>query len=1044
MEKYTVKEIREYLEKIIEERPDTIIDGKKVNRGSGKNKNDLGVYVLKIQSETGYNIDNVIKNITEKKNKNIGGNVVDTKDTKDTNKDINKDINKEKNKDSEEKNRGKESKKKESKEKDVREKNKEKESKEKDRREENKEKETRNKEGKKEEENKIIGEKYEKKEGIKIFEAKQKIIEVDAIMMGKWYKYKNEIYIGDKCIEVEGKPLVCEMKKGYEEINMETNMEKYKNSKKYSEIEKINKIVENNRWKIIDKYVKALLTGNDFWIAKVVEFVEEIVIDYKNKGENEKEKERIEDDSIVEEYIEDKSKLILKKLDDYYVERHIRLLMEGKQEAVTMMRRNIFYTKEYYNRLYDAYCVGNNFELLKKIYQNPEDFMIDIFPLENKLHPFLEGNQYFVEKRSLINSSIFNYNKSGFGVDKYVSFLQLSDDKLYNKSLPKNFYKFYDNLYLTLKNKIWLDILNETIDTMSSFQSFDKDYICDMIYIYQKQFNITFNPKQKECIYKLFSSSWKLYTICGYAGTGKSEITLFINYVLSKHNNSKVLFCTPTNSQYSSISQRLKDKQLDMLLYSLDNIYSVDLSSFVHPPIYSLFSKYKKLLSELVDYHLQSSSISVNSVNSINSINSINSSDISDINYDSDGSENSDHYEYNEIFINQDQDKYNIQKHRTYNSDKIKQYYNKIKINAKIDETDDIFINTIIQDKDNFNMLLKCYYLKTINLIGTIHSQILRKKLNNQHCDISIYDESGMVDLGLFVTHLFKFKKPGILVGDDLQLNPISGYSLFNILVSNSYNYSNFSKLDHVERCSNGDLRNNIMNITHNIPLNLHTQNSDFIYYHKDNDLYLLSLIDNFIKSSGSFAIILPRSSFNQYDENFKTRISSKIGSYSKDLVDLINNYSYFTLFNKKFDINNLSIGSQVKLKQKVIFDDFELGKHQIGVITHLLKDSYTVSFNSRSVDIHKKYLELSYCLTTNISQGSEFDNVLYICNIALGYHDKSNLYVAISRAKKSFQVYDSTSCFSQLSLKTKRIFSGVYPNETPVFIAFKCYLSLS
>src|SRR3989338_8299881 len=550
---------------------------------------------------------------------------------------------------------------------------------------------------------------------------------------------------------------------------------------------------------------------------------------------------------------------------------------------------------------------------------------------------------------------------------------------------------------MTRHNLSSLNCKNETLNTMPSFESFDKDYIRDMIYIYEKQFNITFNPKQKECIYKLFSSSWKLYTICGYAGTGKSEITLFINYVLSKHNDTKVLFCTPTNSQYSSISQRLKDKQLDMLLYSLDNIYSVDLSSFVHPPIYALFSKHKKMFSEIVDYYLQSSSISINSNNS---------SDIINICDDSD-SDNSDICDIS-------------------------------------DETDDIFINTIIQDKDNFNMLLKCYYLKTINLIGTIHSQILRKKLNNQHCDISIYDESGMVDLGLFVTHLYKFKKPGILVGDDLQLNPIAGYSLFNILVSDSYNYSNFSKLDHVERCSHGDLRNNIMNITHNVPLNLHTENSDFIYYHKDNDLYLLSLIDSFIRSSGSFAIILPRSSFNQYDENFKTRISSKIGSYSKDLVDLINNYSYFTLFNKKFDINSLSIGSQVKLKQKVIFDDFELCKHQIGVITHLLKDSYTVSFNSRSVDIHKKYLELSYCLTTNISQGSEFDNVLYICNISLGYHDKSNLYVAISRAKKSFQVYDSTSCFSQLSLKTKRIFSGVYPNETPVFIAFKCYLSLS
>src|SRR3989338_3225461 len=375
MEKYTVKEIREYLEKIIEERPDTIIDGKKVNRGSGKNKNDLGIYVLKIQSETGYNIDNVIKNIAENKNKNISKNEKELKDankTKETNIDKETNIMKETNT-MKETNIVKEMK-------DI-----------------NKEKEN----------NKTVKEQKYEKEGIKIFEANQKIIEVDAIMMGKWYKYKNEIYIGDKCIEVEGKTLVCEMKKGYEEINMETNMEKYKNSKKYSAIEKINKIVEMNRWKIIDRYVKALLSGNDFWIAKVVEFVEEIVIDYKNQGENEK--ENIEDDSIVEEYVEDKSKLILKKLDDYYVERHIRLLMEGKQEAVTMMRRNIFYTKEYYNRLYDAYCVGNNFELLKKIYQNPEDFMIDIFPLENKLHPFLENNNTFVEKRALINSPVEIY-----------------------------------------------------------------------------------------------------------------------------------------------------------------------------------------------------------------------------------------------------------------------------------------------------------------------------------------------------------------------------------------------------------------------------------------------------------------------------------------------------------------------------------------------------------------------------------------------------------------------------------------------------------
>src|SRR3989338_822129 len=113
---------------------------------------------------------------------------------------------------------------------------------------------------------------------------------------------------------------------------------------------------------------------------------------------------------------------------------------------------------------------------------------------------------------------------------------------------------------MTRHNLSSLNCKNETLNTMPSFESFDKDYIRDMIYIYEKQFNITFNPKQKECIYKLFSSSWKLYTICGYAGTGKSEITLFINYVLSKHNDTKVLFCTPTNSQYSIKFPRRRKK----------------------------------------------------------------------------------------------------------------------------------------------------------------------------------------------------------------------------------------------------------------------------------------------------------------------------------------------------------------------------------------------------------------------------------------------------------------------------------------------------
>lgn len=320
----------------------------------------------------------------------------------------------------------------------------------------------------------------------------------------------------------------------------------------------------------------------------------------------------------------------------------------------------------------------------------------------------------------------------------------------------------------------------------------------------------------------------------------------------------------------------------------------------------------------------------------------------------------------------------------------------------------------------------------------TIHRLICDEKMrkSNRHVvDVLspkvkcvVIDEASMVSSEL----LFKFLEsyPGIeriiLVGDCNQILPISWGNLFDQVILSStipvnYLTKNYrtSKGDSIIINANGILKHKGDNYNF-------ITNENFAIYHNTSS-FVVQLIEHLLKNGinyDDFIIISPMNrNVDTINKEIQMKINKNVNEYKDekgdiwrvgDRIIITKNFMSLRLFNG--DIGYIK-QIYAKVDQKSIMEICVNGKSCIVEMTRAIEEDR----EDCESGITLNHLKLSYCITVNKSQGSEWKYViLYVPEFCAGTFLNRNLfYTAITRAKTCVWVVTSSiSSFSKVCVQ--------------------------
>jgi exodeoxyribonuclease V alpha subunit len=319
-----------------------------------------------------------------------------------------------------------------------------------------------------------------------------------------------------------------------------------------------------------------------------------------------------------------------------------------------------------------------------------------------------------------------------------------------------------------------------------------------------------------------------------------------------------------------------------------------------------------------------------------------------------------------------------------------------------------------------------------LNISGTCHKvlyHILQSNKNSEtHNDISpkvfIVDETSMLDFFVFRDLLNKCKQYGarlILIGDPNQLPSVGPGKILNQL--NECNIFPIVSLNKIKRQNSGQLVQNILKMKNDI-----ITISDFI-----DETMELKHVKQFVQNDG----INIEEIIKLINENNLTCDNSK----------------FITYYNKKYlwnviEINNILqnihnpygtiIPSPSKFKQDYIFrvDDDIIrcendysgkimranGENAIikgyDIKGKMVQIQYSGQKNTQEeISVKNLYedFKLNYCVTIHKSQGSQYDNIVFIIQPGQNNIDKKSIYTAISRAKEKCIIISNPKDFIKL-----------------------------
>ncbi len=319
------------------------------------------------------------------------------------------------------------------------------------------------------------------------------------------------------------------------------------------------------------------------------------------------------------------------------------------------------------------------------------------------------------------------------------------------------------------------------------------------------------------------------------------------------------------------------------------------------------------------------------------------------------------------------------------------------------------------------------------NISGTCHKVLYHilqsKKISESHNNILpkifIADETSMLDFFIFRDLINECKKYGarlILIGDPNQLPSVGPGNILNQL-NQCDNIFQIISLNKIKRQTSGQLIQNILKMKNDI-----ITKSDFI-----DETMELKHVEQFV-------------------ENGEINIENIIKLINKNNLT-VHNSKFITYYNKKYlwnviDVNNILqniynpdetiIQSPSKFKPDYIFrvrdkiirceNDYS-GKimrangeeaiildydkqHEIVKIQYSGQDDKEEEIDLKILYDHFK---LNYCVTIHKSQGSQYDNIVFIIQPGKNNIDKKSIYTAISRAREKCIIISNPDEFVKL-----------------------------
>lgn len=297
---------------------------------------------------------------------------------------------------------------------------------------------------------------------------------------------------------------------------------------------------------------------------------------------------------------------------------------------------------------------------------------------------------------------------------------------------------------------------------------------------------------------------------------------------------------------------------------------------------------------------------------------------------------------------------------------------------------------------------------------STIHRALLRKELKGPK--LIIIDECGMLDLDLFYETLQNVSMTTkiIMLGDTEQLTSVGFGAILRDIETRTQ--TPVSKLTQVFRNEG-----TILKLAEESIGRTHHDEHDFDknFFSGDDTIRIEASLDNILKmleddgvnyyKNLNYQIITPVND-NENAEFSVKAINEKIQARRIELLGLTENYFNFYLGDRIIITKNqankqLLNEDRGRAKEKGIYNG------DMGTVINVNTRSIEVMLDSGNIVVLNSFdnsiysVDLSYAITVHKSQGSGWDNVMFLIDPRVGkiMLNKNLVYTAITRSKKGF-----------------------------------------
>nr|QBK85043.1 MAG: RecD helicase /ATP-dependent exoDNAse [Pithovirus LCDPAC02] len=296
------------------------------------------------------------------------------------------------------------------------------------------------------------------------------------------------------------------------------------------------------------------------------------------------------------------------------------------------------------------------------------------------------------------------------------------------------------------------------------------------------------------------------------------------------------------------------------------------------------------------------------------------------------------------------------------------------------------------------------------------------------YIDFIIFDEASTISHEIFLNVIknLKFGKL-IMIGDNNQLPPVKGISIFPSMIS----YSKYIKLEIIYRNQFKDVN---LTILDKKTISSISKYKDLVNIEEYENLdilcnfYLESIISNEF-SKNVLNEIEDKNPYFEYKYNF---ISSKIICHTNDTKDLINQkIRKLCNYDEEYSDGEVMIILNNDYKLDIFNgDEFIIVNKNLEIKKFLCYFYQTKRFIYLTLKYLQNNCDYAYCITIHKSQGSEWKKILFYIDSLFKF--KLNLaYTAITRAKIFCWIYVKYDSFLRKKMKPEIEYNKLFEFDT-------------